>query len=86
MMLSWLPSTSSGRMVGDYMSTSYVGPNAFPVYASATAPIGSVFQEHMFTSQQAAASFVGPTRRASSAGAIYGVRPWRVRAGLTLSN
>jgi hypothetical protein len=86
MMLSWLANTSSGRMVGDYMSTSFSGNNAFPVYANATAPIGGVFQEHMFTSQQATTSFVGPTLRASSAGGIYGVRPWRVRAGVTTAN
>jgi hypothetical protein len=86
MMLSWLPSTSSGRMVGDYISTSYISNNAFPVYASATAPVGGVFQEHMFTSQQAANSFIGPTRAASSAGARFGLRPWRVRPGVTTSN
>jgi BNR repeat-like domain len=82
MMLSWLAQTSQGPMVGDYISTSYVGQNAFPIYASATAPIGGVFQEHMFTSQQAATSFVGPTLRASSAGGIYG-RPTIVKAGAT---
>jgi hypothetical protein len=82
MTLSWLANTSQGRMVGDYISTSYVGNNAFPIFASATPPVGSVFQEHMFTSQQAAASFTGPTLRASSAGAIYG-RPTRVEAGVT---
>jgi hypothetical protein len=62
MMLSWLANTNQGRMVGDYMSTSYVGNNAFPVFASATAPIGGVFQEHMYTSQQAATSATGEVR------------------------
>ncbi len=86
MTLSWLANTSQGRMVGDYISTSYVGPNAFPVFASATAPAGGLFQEHLFTSQQAANSFVGPGLRASSAGANSGFRQWRVRPGLTTAN
>jgi hypothetical protein len=62
MQLSWLASTNQGRMVGDYMSTSYVGNNAFPVFASATAPIGGVFQEHMYTSQQPALESVDGMR------------------------
>jgi hypothetical protein len=86
MMLSWLASTSQGRMVGDYMSTAYSGDNALPVFASATAPVGGVFQEHMFTSREAATSFTGPTLRASSAGAKYGVNPFRVKAGVTTAN
>jgi hypothetical protein len=86
MTLSWLANTSSGRMVGDYMSTSYAGNNAFPVYASATAPIGGVFQEHMFTSQQPSSSFTGPTLQASSAGAKFGRVPYTVKAGVTTAN
>jgi hypothetical protein len=46
--LSWLASTTQGRMVGDYMSTSYVSGKALPVFASASAPVGSTFQEEMF--------------------------------------
>jgi len=37
MTLSWLPNTSSGRMVGDYQSSSYVGSAAYSVFAVATA-------------------------------------------------
>jgi hypothetical protein len=85
MMLSWLASTSQGRMVGDYISTSYVGPNAFPVYASATAPVGGVFQEHMFTSREPAASFTGPTLRSHSSGVKF-TRPERVPAGRVTAN
>jgi hypothetical protein len=86
MMLSWLANTSSGRMVGDYISTSYSGNNALPVYANATAPIGGVFQEHMFTSQQPSHSFTGPTLPASAAGAKFGVNPYTVKAGVTTAN
>jgi hypothetical protein len=83
MMLSWLANTSQGRMVGDYMSTSYVGANAFPVWDAATALIGGVFQEHSFTSSQAAASFTGPTMSAHSTGVKYLLHAYKVRAGQT---
>ncbi len=39
MTLSWLPNTTQGRMVGDYISTSYAGGTAHPVFAVANAPI-----------------------------------------------
>lgn len=38
MSLTWLPLTSQGYMVGDYMSTSFSGGPAFPALLSATAP------------------------------------------------
>src|SRR5918912_658999 len=38
MTLSWLPNTSQGRMVGDYISTSFAGGTAHPVFAVANAP------------------------------------------------
>ncbi|HEX6481376.1 MAG TPA: sialidase family protein [Ktedonobacteraceae bacterium] len=37
MTLSWLPNTTEGRMVADYISTSFVG-SAFPAFAVASAP------------------------------------------------
>jgi hypothetical protein len=42
MTMSWLPNTTQGRMVGDYMSTSFdqLG-KAHPVFAEAYAPIGN---------------------------------------------
>jgi len=49
MMLSWLASTSKGSMVGDYISTSFSGGKAYPVFAVATAPGGGAFNEAMFT-------------------------------------
>jgi hypothetical protein len=48
MSLSWLPSTSQGRMVGDYLSTSFANGGARPVFAVAAAPFGS-FNEAMVT-------------------------------------
>jgi BNR repeat protein len=38
MTLSWLPNTTQGRMVGDYISTSFAGGPAFPAFAVASAP------------------------------------------------
>jgi len=38
MTISWLPNTTQGRMVGDYISTSFVGGPAFPAFAVASAP------------------------------------------------
>jgi BNR repeat protein len=49
MALSWLPSTSGGRMVGDYISTSFSNGSAHPVFAVASAPVGGLFNEAMFT-------------------------------------
>jgi hypothetical protein len=55
MQLAWLPNTTSGRMVGDYISTSYSASNAFPVYADAKQPTPPpAFNEAMFTSQEPA--------------------------------
>jgi hypothetical protein len=49
MNLSWLPNTSQGRMVGDYISTSVRnGGNAYPTIAVATAPTGSTFNLAMY--------------------------------------
>lgn len=49
MRVSWLPSTTSGRMVGDYISTSYVNGKAFSVFAIAKPKVGSIFDEGMYT-------------------------------------
>ncbi len=52
MTLSWLPNTTQGRMVGDYISTSYAGgagnATARPVFTLATAPTGSTFNQYMY--------------------------------------
>lgn len=49
MSLSWLASTTQGRMVGDYISTSWAGGTAHPVFAVATPPTGTIFNERMVT-------------------------------------
>jgi hypothetical protein len=47
--LSWIASTSQGRMVGDYISSSFTNGGVRPVFAVASAPSGGLFNESMFT-------------------------------------
>lgn len=63
--LTWLANTTQGRMVGDYISTTFANGNAFPVFAVATAPSGSVFNEAMFT-VSAGLTITSGTRPATS--------------------
>ena len=49
MSLTWLPNTSQGFMVGDYISTSFVHTPAYPAIAVANAPSGSIFDEATYT-------------------------------------
>ena len=49
MTLTNLASTNQGFMVGDYISTSFSGSNAIPVFAIAGPKIGTVYNEAMFT-------------------------------------
>lgn len=49
MKTDWLPNTSGGVMVGDYISGSYVNGQPFAVFAAAAAKSGSVFDEAMYT-------------------------------------
>jgi hypothetical protein len=48
MSISWLANTSQGRMVGDYMSTSFAGGTAHPVLVVAHAPSGGTFDEALY--------------------------------------
>ncbi len=51
MQLSWLPQTFSGRMVADYVATVFpAGGRAFPIYAIALQPTGSLFHQAIYTS------------------------------------
>lgn len=51
MSLAWLPSTSSGQMVGDYIATSFSGGKAYGFFAVAQANSGTVFDEAIYTTQ-----------------------------------
>jgi hypothetical protein len=43
--VTWVADTSQGRMVGDYISTSFLGGRAYGAFAIASAPSGSLFDE-----------------------------------------
>ncbi len=47
--LSWIADTSQGRMVGDYISTSFAG-NAVGVFSNAFTPSGGMFDQAEFAS------------------------------------
>lgn len=49
MTLTWLPDTFSGRMVADYAAVGFGGGKAFPVFALAFAPTGSLFHQAIYT-------------------------------------
>lgn len=49
MKMSWLPNTTLGYMVGDYISTSYMNGKAFGVFAKALAPKNAKFREAIYT-------------------------------------
>jgi len=49
MTLTWLPNTTQGFMVGDYLSTSFSGAPAYPAFALANPPSGGLFDEAMYT-------------------------------------
>ena len=49
MQLSWLPQTLSGYMVGDYFSTVFTGPRAFPIYMIAYQPTSGIYHQAAFT-------------------------------------
>jgi BNR repeat-like domain len=49
MRLGWLPDTTQGLMVGDYISTSFMHEHAFPFFAEANPPSGGSFDEAIAT-------------------------------------
>jgi len=75
MLLEWLPATTQGRMVGDYISTSIVPANdATPVFAVARQPsgapdcfaVGAVCHEDMYTAPEDLLRLVGGTNTAGN--------------------
>jgi hypothetical protein len=52
MQLTWLPSTFSGRMVADYLSSSYVNGQPFGVFMVAMAPQNGVFNQAAYTTKE----------------------------------
>jgi hypothetical protein len=78
MRLNWLADTSQGRMVGDYISTSFVHGRAVPLFAQAGPPSGGLFDEGMATVRGGLP--VGPGDRRAS-GARPGPRAGQPRLG-----
>jgi hypothetical protein len=54
MPLEWLADTGIGRMVGDYISTSWVGGRPVPVFSLATQPVAGTFQQATFATTRLA--------------------------------
>jgi len=52
MQLTWLPSTFSGQMVADYLSSSYVNGQLFGVFMVAKAPQNGVFNQAAYTTKE----------------------------------
>jgi hypothetical protein len=48
---NWLADTGLGRMLGDYISTSWVAGNAIPVFPLASAPIRGGYREEIFATE-----------------------------------
>jgi hypothetical protein len=48
---TWLADTGLGRMLGDYISTSWVNGKAIPVFPLASAPIRGGYREEVFAAQ-----------------------------------
>jgi hypothetical protein len=59
MSLTWLANTSQGLMVGDYVSTSFLGSGVFPGFALAHAPTSGVFDEALYTVSGVSTSAAG---------------------------
>ena len=49
MKLTWLPNTFSGYMVADYIAVGFGNGKAFPIFAMAQAPTGSLLHQAVYT-------------------------------------
>jgi hypothetical protein len=72
MNLAWLPSTSLGYMVGDYIASAFSGGLVHGIFAVALPAHGSRFQEHMATNASGLTALAGMFRYTSA-----GERPLR---------
>lgn len=51
MQLAWMPDTTSGRMLGDYISVHYAGARPLVVWALASEPVGSSLRQAIFATR-----------------------------------
>jgi hypothetical protein len=68
MSLNWLPDTFSGRMVADYIAVGFGGGKAFPIFALAQAPSGSLLHEAIYTTATGLSPEAPELEQLSSAG------------------
>jgi hypothetical protein len=57
MNVSWIANSSQGRMVGDYVSTSFLNGEAHAVYTAARPPSGSTYDHAMYSAAFAVIGF-----------------------------
>ena len=79
MMLTWLANTTLGYMVGDYISTSFSGGKAYPVFAVATAPTGSGQFNEAMDSVTGGLKVRGGTHKAASTEVVEPIHATGVR-------
>jgi hypothetical protein len=80
MTMSWLPDTSQGRMVGDYISSSFGSDgNAHPAFAVASAPSGGLFHQPLYSTSLAATGggAVANDAVVFSGSAVHGSAPFK---------
>ena len=70
MTLTWLPDTFSGRMVADYAAVGFGTGKAFPIFAVAQAPTGSVFHQAIYTTSTGLEPGAPELEQLSSAGDV----------------
>jgi len=47
----WLPNTTSGRMLADYISVHYAGPRPLAVWVLASQPVGTSLRQAVYASR-----------------------------------
>jgi hypothetical protein len=51
MKVSWMPNTSSGRMLADYLSVHYAAGRPLAVWVLASEPVGSSFRQAVYATR-----------------------------------
>lgn len=71
MLLSWLPNSQNGLMVGDYIATAFTNGVPHGIFAVAQANSGSTFSEAMYTGQGLTVSAAGYQRSSKGEKALH---------------
>lgn len=83
---TWLPSTTSGQMAGDYLTVSFPGPRSHAVFADAKTPAGTTLNQSMATNQHGISAAAADEPQFSSANdkpvpnahsQVHRTSPWR---------